>query len=161
MKNLLDSQAAQNLEQARSQNIDNRMKWTKTYFEMKRYNQEYREANEKPRPTSEQLFRLAKEATPEPLSSQQLDPVTGEISWPKVLQQEEFAEPRQQLNQLYAQRAESSGKLGFEQLQQASRLVEQMQLVLKRNVDNYPPQVYSSANAFLKRLDYQARKAMK
>ncbi len=43
--NLMNSEAAKNYEAARSQYIDNRLKGTKTYFEMKQYNKDYRDAN--------------------------------------------------------------------------------------------------------------------
>ena len=75
--NLQNSEAAKNYEDARSKYLDNRLKGTKTYFEMRRYNKEYRQAEEGPRPTSEQLFRLAKDATPKALTPTELDPVTG------------------------------------------------------------------------------------
>ncbi len=100
--NLMNSAAAKNVEEARSQYIDNRLKATKTYFEMKRYNKEYRDANQKPRPTSEQLFRLAKEATPKRLSPAELDPVTGKITWPAALNTEDYATYRDALNGLFA-----------------------------------------------------------
>ena len=138
-------------------NIDNHLNYTKTYFEMKRYNKEYREANRAPRPTSEQLFRLAKEAAPKQLDASELDPVTGKIDWPLILQDESFDSYRGSIDDLYAQRAESHGKLTFDQIKEAESNLKDMQVVLKRQIEDMPPQTFTKANAFLKRMVHQCR----
>lgn len=158
MRNMMNSEAAKNMEDARAKYIDNRLKSTKAYFEMKRYNKEYRDATKTPRPTSEQLFRLAKEATPKALSPAELDPVTGAISWPQLLNQDDFASARQTIDQLFAQRAKASGKFTIDQAQKASQAVSDLQVELRRRINDYPPQVFSQTNAFLKRLSYEVRK---
>ena len=157
--NLLNAQAAGQYEAARSQNIDNHLKYTKTYFEMKQYNKDYRAANQAPRPTSEQLFRLAKDATPKPLPPDQLDPVTGKISWPEVLLTSDFNSCRTSLEQLYAERANASGKITLDQFNAIRQTITQMQGVLKGKLNDLPPQVFTGANAFIKQLEYVARLA--
>jgi len=154
--NLMNSQAMKNVEDARRKYIDNRLQATQTYFEMKRYNQEYRDATKQPRPTSEQLFRLAKEATPGQLSPADLDPVTGEISWPDVLKLDMYAEERAALNDLFAERANAGGNIGFEQRQAIRQNVARMQADLAGQINDIPPQVFSSANAFLRKLEFTA-----
>jgi len=155
--NLMNSKAAINVEQARSQYIDNRLKGTKTYFEMKQYNKDYRSANKSPRPTSEQLFRLAKEATPKQLGPESLDPVTGQIKWPEVLMVDDFSECRETLNSLYANRANASGKINLEQYTEIRQSTGQMRQLLKAKANDLPPQVYSQAFAFIKQLEYAAQ----
>jgi hypothetical protein len=155
--NLLNSQAAQNYEGARSMYLDNRMKYTKTYFEMKQYNKDYRNANKAPRPTSEQLFRLAKDATPKTLPSDQLDPVTGKIGWPDVLLTSDFDDCRKSLEALYAERADASGKINFAQYTEIKQTTQQMQDLLKQKLNDMPPQVFTGANAFLKQLAHTAQ----
>ncbi|MHB8970874.1 MAG: hypothetical protein ACYC3X_15265 [Pirellulaceae bacterium] len=155
--NLMNSAAAINVEKARSQYIDNRLKWTKTYFEMKQYNKDYRTANKSPRPTSEQLFRLAKEATPKPLSPDSLDPVTGQIKWPEVLMVDDFAECRGTLESLYANRANASGKINLEQYNEIRQSIGQMRGLLKAKLNDLPPQVFTQANAFIRQLEYAAQ----
>jgi len=160
MRNLMNSEAAKNMEDARAKYINNRLQGTKSYFEMKRYNKEYRDANKKPRPTSEQLFRLAKEATPKALSPSELDPVSGAIHWPELLTQDDFAPMRQTIDPLFAQRAKAAGKLTLDQVKQAGQAIGDMQIELKRRIHDYPPQVFSKTSAFLKRLSYEARKGI-
>jgi hypothetical protein len=155
--NLMNSAAAINVEEARSKNIDNHLKGTKTYFEMKQYNKDYRNANKAPRPTSEQLFRLAKDATPKGLDPSQLDPVTGQIQWPEVLLSDDFNEYRQSLETLYGEWANASGKINFSQFQEIQKSSKAMQNVLKGKLSDMPPQVFSQANAFLKRLEHAAK----
>ena len=155
--NLMNSEAAINLEEARAKNIDNRLKGTKTYFEMKRYNKEYRDATKAPRPTSEQLFRLAKTATPKSLSPEELDPVTGKVNWPEILMAADFTEYRETLDALYADRAQAAGKINLDQFNAIQQNVDDLQLELKRRVSDMPPQVFSQANAFLTRLGHAAR----
>jgi hypothetical protein len=155
--NLMNSAAAINYQDARAKDIDNRLKGTKTYFEMKRYNKEYRDATKSPRPTSEQLFRLAKSATPKSLSPDQLDPVTGKISWPEILMTDDFAEYRDTLDALYADRAQAAGKINFDQYNAIHKTVDDLQLELKRRVSAMPPQVFSQANAFLTQLEHAAQ----
>ncbi len=157
--NLMNSAAAKNVEEARSQNIDNRLKATKTYFEMKRYNKDYRDATAKPRPTSEQLFRLAKDATPKRLSPAELDPVTGQVNWPAVLKSDVFATYREPLDELFADRANASGKIDLQQYQEIRRNIQDLRAELKGQIKDLPPQVFSSANAFLKQLEHEVQLA--
>ncbi len=157
--NLMNSKALGNIEDARSKNINNHLQATKTYFEMKRYNKEYRDANKKPRPTSEQLFRLAKEATPDGLSPAELDPVSGAINWPEALKTDTYEETRGNLEALYADRAQAGGKVDMEQYQEIRKNVRAMQAKLKGQINDIPPQVFSKTNAFLKKLEYAANLA--
>lgn len=157
--NLMNSAAAVNVEAARSQYIDNRLKGTKTYFEMKRQNREYRDANRRPRPTSEQLFRLAKESTPRQLAADQLDPITGQIRWPSTLQLDEFAPYRAELENLFAERANASGWLSQPQMNQVRGTAQQMRELLRAKIHDMPPQAFSQSSAFLQQLEATATRA--
>ncbi len=157
--NLMNSAAAINVEQARSQYIDNRLKATQTYFDMKRYNRQYREETDKPRPTSEQLFRLAKEATPRKLSPSELDPVSGKVNWPAILTTDQYATYRDSLDALFAQRASASGKIDVQQFQEIRQTIRAMREELASRIRDIPPQVFSSANAFLRQLEHEAQLA--
>ena len=161
MANVMNSEAAKNYEDARTKYLDNRLKGTKTYFEMRRYNKEYREAEKGPRPTSEQLFRLAKQATPKSLAPNELDPVTGEIAWPIALQGEDFAPYRKSLEELYAQRASAGGKLTPDQFNEIQKNIDDLQIELgrKARAKEIQPQTFTQANAFVKRLGYESRRS--
>lgn len=149
--NLMNSEAAGNYQDAYKKYLDNRMDATNTYFEMRAANRAYREAERGPRATREQLERLAKLRAPEPLSPSELDPLTGQIEWPLLLQQDDFAENRTKLDQLYAERAEK-GHLTFDQMNQVKQVSTAMQYDLKANIDRYPPQQYVQSKKFLEGL---------
>src|SRR5262245_8055122 len=82
MANLLNSQAAQNFEQARKDYLDNRLKATQTYFEMRRYHDEAVKAQRSTPLSYDQYVRLAREDAPMALTPTQLDPLTGSVGWP-------------------------------------------------------------------------------
>ena len=46
--NLMDSMAAQNYEQARAMDIENRLKWTESYYQMRQANRAYRASKAAP-----------------------------------------------------------------------------------------------------------------
>jgi hypothetical protein len=155
--NLSNSAAAINYEQARSANIDNRLKNTKTYFEMKQVNKDYRNASKTPRPTSEQLFRLAKDATPDRLDPTQLDPVTGMVHWPEILKTDEYTKYRETLDGLFQATSQKQGKLSADEYKAIRQAIADVRIELKNRVDDYPPQVWSKTNTFLQQLDYEVR----
>jgi len=103
--NLMNSAAAKNYEDARKKYIENRLQATETFFEMRRVNQEARDAK-RPRPLStEQYVRLARMQAPERLSVSQLDPLSGTINWPAVLRDEKFKGDREAIEQLFRVRS--------------------------------------------------------
>lgn len=160
--NLLNSEAAINVETARSAYLDNRLKATDTYFEMRRRNREYREAERGPRPTSEQLFRLANERVPTKLSVSELDPLTGAVAWPLLLQRPEFDAHRATLEKAFGEWAAADGNLSGEnylKIQQAGR---EMLNLLRANVRQYTDDLgvttatITAARSFLQSLLHQS-----
>ncbi|MDH3716780.1 MAG: hypothetical protein OES79_01540 [Planctomycetota bacterium] len=105
--------------EARSRELDNRLKATQTYFEMRNINREQRfgteeERYEQRRRNNERRFAAARRADPDELTSDQLDPVTGKITWPFSLMPVRFREYRERLDELFAQRATYGGRISFE-----------------------------------------------
>lgn len=155
--NLYNSAAAQNWEQARSMNLDNRLKATDTYFELRAKNKAYTEAERGPRATQQELAVMAHSAAPDRLQPTQLDPLTGAINWPRFLRGPEYAEPRTKLDKLYSMRASSLGAVSSSGYMDAIKLVEEMQGELKKHVAEYPPQEYSQSKKFLQSLQNELR----
>jgi len=155
--NLKNSEAAKNWEEAKTKEIDNRMKWTETYFEMRKTNREAREAERGPPITQEQAIRMARDAAPRRLSSTQLDPVTGHIQYPIVLMDEPFAPYRQRLDQLFAQRASTGGSMSFDDFQAIQETVTDFIEALKQRVGKYAAGDYGSARTFLDSLAHESR----
>jgi len=156
-QNLENSEAAKNWQDAKTQEIQNRMRWTETYFEMRKSNKEARDAEAGPPVTQEQAIRMAKMTVPPRLVSTQLDPVTGHIEYPIVLQDSIFTPYRAELDKLFAHRASSGGSLQYEQFQEIQRTVSKFIDVLKDNVGKYAAGDYGKARSFLNSLAHESR----
>jgi hypothetical protein len=154
--NLLTSQALLNLSEFRRHEIENWRLFTTTYFELRRLNREYRAMERGGQPTQAELVHIAQMGKPRRLTPSELDTVSGQIAWPIVLQAVEFAPYRDQLNQLFAQRA-SSGVLGLDQYLNADRVTTSMLDVLRRHIFDVPPVDYMAARRFLESLSYESR----
>jgi hypothetical protein len=156
--NLMTSKAFENYEEARKKNIQNRLLWTQTYFEMRRINDEYRRAQyERDRRTQEDFIRYAQAAAPKRLASSQLDPITGYLAWPRLLLTPEFTELRRDVDQLFAERANAKGAIGNETYFKILDRVDQMQEKLRKLIKVVPTNDYIEAKKFLDSLAYEAR----
>lgn len=154
--NLLNSVAAQNYEVARSQDLDNRYKAENVYFEMRKMNREYVAAERGPKPTSEQMFRLAKERAPNRLNANQLDPLTGQISWPVILEEDAYKAYREKLDELFMQRAHYNGQMSPAQYSELQKTTRAMEAELKKHIKEYAGTDYSRARSLLESLSYEA-----
>ena len=155
--NLKNSEAAKNWEEAKTLDIQNRLRWTETYFEMRKVNRERRAEEAGPPITQEQAIALAKMKVPPRLTSTQLDPVTGHIEYPLILTQDIYQQYRQRLDALFARRAESGGSIRFEDFQAIQSTVSQFVEALQKNVDQYAAGDYGRARNFLDSLASEAR----
>jgi hypothetical protein len=153
MANLLNSEAAKNYEQARRDYLDNRLRATQTYFEMRRYNDDYRAAQRGQPLSFEQYVRLAKQQAPDRLSVSQLDPFTGTIQWPLALQRPEYAEYRERIERLFQLRAHGTA-LVFDEIAEA---IELFTAQLQTDLDSFKQPEYIQAKNFLLSLDYEAQ----
>jgi hypothetical protein len=151
--NLSTSAAAVNMTQARRNSIENSAYYTDTYFQMRASNRAYREAERGPRPTADQLARLARDGAPKPLSPSDLNSVNGAISWPPALQQESFAQERAIMEQISATKA-AHGSLSISDQMAARKTVETMFADLKSQLKELPPQEYMASRNFLRSLNY-------
>jgi hypothetical protein len=152
MANLLNSQAANQIEQTRKAYIENHLRATQTYFEMRRYNTESRRAERGTPLSLEQYVRLAREQAPEPLTATQLDPLTGTVSWPAPLRTPEYEAFRRRIDRLFQDRA--TGYTVYGEIQAA---VEEFAAQLKADIMRFPPNDYVAAKKFLDSLAWAAR----
>jgi len=146
--NLTNSEAALNMSVVRRNEIDNQKHFTQTYFDMRRINREARAAERTPRGTREDFIRYAQDGAPKRLSPSDLNVVTGQITWPSVLQDPVFQENRTNLNNFFAYRAKH-GTIDFRNTMKAQGMVDDMQAELKKNIAKIPSQFYSPARNFL------------
>lgn len=156
-ENLQNSEAAKNWEDAKTKEIDNREKWTNAYFDMRKTNREARAEENGPPITQEQAIRLAHTRAPSRLTTLELDPVTGHITYPLVLTDSVFDPYRQNVDRLFAERAASGGSVSYDQFQEIQTAVSDFADALKQRVDKYAAGDYGSARTFLTSLAHEAR----
>ena len=155
--NLKNSEAAKNWEEAKTMEMQNRLRWTETYFEMRKVNREKRADEAGPPITHEQAISLAKMKAPTRLQSTQLDPVTGHIEYPLILTQDIYKQYRDRLDSLFANRAASGGSIRYEDFKAIQTTVSQFVEALQKHVSEYAAGDYGRARNFLDSLANEAR----
>ncbi len=155
-ENLQNSEAAKNWQEAKTVDIQNRLLWTETYFDMRKENRDRRAEEAGPRVTQEQAIRMARMAAPPRLGSTQLDPVTGHIEYPLILTDDSYAAYRNRLDSLFAHRAETGGSIQFSDYQAIQQAVSKFVDALKQRVKDYPAGDYGRARTFLDSLAHEA-----
>jgi hypothetical protein len=155
--NLRNSQAAINLEEARSRYLDNRLKYTETFFENRRLNREFRAAERGPRVTQEQIERIARGRAPRRATDADVDPITGGLAWPRVLTQERYAPYTEKLELLFAERARMEGAIGMSMFRDIESTTSDLLATLRDNIRDYGTTDYMEARRFVERLANEAR----
>ena len=155
--NLQNSEAAKNWEQAKTLEMQNRLRWSETYFEMRQVNRDKRADEAGPRVTQEQAIRLAKMAAQPRLGSTQLDPVTGHIEYPLILTQDIYKDYRDRLDSLFANRAASGGSIRYDDFLAIQSTVSRFVETLQKHVSEYAAGDYGRARNFLDSLVLEAR----
>ncbi len=161
MANLIraQGQAALSYEQARGKYIENKLKWTQNYIKMKEERQAYdarqRELKKQAAHSPETLAASAKADVPPMLGADALDPVTGHITWPDILNGPDFAADRTRLDQLFELRARTgTAAMNVDKIHIATR---EMTEKLRNRIEEIPTKPYITARKFLDSLDYTAQ----
>ena len=153
--NVMNSIAAQNYEQAYSLDLNNRLMATNTYFEMRRVNKAARAEERDPPATAAELAHYAEVMAPKRLTASQLDPVTGEVKWPTVLNDERYAAMRK-IDQLFSQRQANNGTAAAD-IGRSTMRSRRCAGPLVKNIRDYSTPAYLEAPKFLDSLQYEAR----
>lgn len=149
-KNLSNSQAAINMTDARSNQIDNQVKSVNAYWEKNDiYNQHLQQQNYKIEQTRARL--LAKNKL-QPLTSEEFDSTTGHITWPKVLTQKQYDPYRDKLDQLFQDRAQN-GYLSGDQYQEATTASQDWHKMMAAQSNQYPAPILDQMLRFLLKLN--------
>ena len=147
--NLNNSKSAINLQTAKSKEMDNRLRWTETFFEMRRVNLTNRAIEAGPRPTMDQVVHYARMQAPRRLASTQLDPVTGEIVWPPLLTDKAFTDNREFLQGKFKERAQQGGSIDIAQIEEVETAVDDFKDELKEVGLRRSSKRYGAARTFL------------
>jgi len=154
--NLMNSEALKNVTQARSQDIKNRVEWTNSYIEMRQAHKAYVASNIT-RLSTDELNKIARDASPKRLDVTQLDPITGRINWPIILRDPRYAEPIDDLDNLFKARATTSGFIGAETYLGIDKACTRLIDLLRSNINEYSSRDYMGASRFLESLRFDAR----
>ena len=150
--NLLNSAALGNIEDARSKNIENRVQATEAYYQRKQIRQDYLEDKEnKDRYALQQSLDRRRV---KPLTSQQFDPSTGQITWPGLLRMSEYAKYREPLDELFTKQAQS-GSVSHDEYVAALQASKSLRAQLKKDRGEYPAKVLSQAIRFVLKLNHE------
>lgn len=155
--NLMNSAAAGNWQDAYRKGIENHQYAADTYFAMRASNKAARDAERGPRATREDAMRYSQSRMPDRLSPSELDPLTGQIGWPTVLRDEQYAQYRDALTKLHNQRTAAGGYLDATQRAEALRVSGYMKDELKKNINSYSSTEYLQAKKFIQGLEYEVR----
>jgi hypothetical protein len=149
-KNVSDSQAAINLTQARSSQIDNQVKSVNAFWEKKGIYNEHQQKELEAIDQKRNAY-LAKNALTS-LTPEEFDRTTGAVNWPKVLDQKQYDQFRQPLTKLFQQRA-YAGALTGDEYMQATAASKQWRALLSSQQNVYPSGVLSQMIRFILKLD--------
>lgn len=156
-KNLDDSAALLNLEQGRRDQIQNNLDYTKTFFEMRRINSQYKKEQDQASHSSPAgQAEIARKMLPRRMTPSQLDPVTGKIHWPEILMDPRFAGPREALDQLFAHRSASAGGIGSDRFEDVQAACKAMIAELKKNIRQLDTNTFLYCLDFIKSLALEA-----
>lgn len=147
--NLATSAAAVNMTQAQRNEIQNRQLYTDTYFQMKETNEAYQKAHRNPKPTMEQLTKIARDGVPAPLSASQQDALTGRLAWPFALQDPSFDSGRQDVDQMYAKFA-TYGGLDYADQMKVRGTIDDLSAKLTAQIRDIPPSDFMACRNFLR-----------
>ena len=151
------SEAAVNLEVAKSQYLKNNYDAAKTFWEKRLLWAENSVLRRGSPLSSEQLRQMARDAAPDRLSVLQLSPTTGEINWPAGLLRPEFDGFRERAERIFANRTISNSGVGSTSEVAVSRLTSDMEEDLRAQIDVMTPSEYIASKSFLRSLAYEAR----
>jgi hypothetical protein len=148
--------AIRELEDANKQAIDNQLYAERTYFEMRRLNDEYW-LSKNPRSTPEQKVLIDQSRLPRRLTSNELDPPWGVIRWPAVLERPEFHAIREKLNDVFAHRLEGHFGVGSPEYTNVQQFTRDMRAVLDQEYDSMSQMEWIQAKRFIESLGYESR----
>ncbi len=149
-KNLMDSAARINNEQARSAYLDNRVKAVETYWKRREiYNENMEEKLYKD--SLERQERFAQVKLKE-ITANELNPTTGAVRWPALLAKERYDRYRVAMDELMAKRAQY-GMLPVDDLLDAQQIIRDWREAITQDKAAYSDSLVRDSLRFLLKLN--------
>lgn len=165
--NLMNSQANINAEEARRRQLENDLRQTEVFFQRRAINRQQRfgdyperaarNAERAARDSERAMIRYGQAGRPRRLTSRELDPLTGAITWPLFLQGPQYAQPRQTISAIMHTRALQEGALSLEEFQAVTSAMDEMSSILGGKIREKNSTDFINTRNFLNRLDYEIR----
>lgn len=143
------SAATINHQTATAMALDNRIRGTEVFFEMRRLNRINRAFEAGPGVTMDRAVRIAAAGMPLRLTPLALDPSTGEITWPVVLTDPIYADLTAAIEELFRDRAAAGGSRGFQEADLLDQYVTALAGRMRENMRRYAAGRYGEAGTFL------------
>jgi hypothetical protein len=154
--NLSTSAAAINWTTAARQSLQNDKDYVEAYFAIRAFNRQARDAESaKERQLTQEWLRFHPSVKPKRLTSSELDPVSGTINWPILLQSDDLAELRQNIQKAFSERHQL-GVMGHNNYRMVQQLSENLMMEILVRIQNLAPSEYMQAKRFIEALIYEA-----
>jgi hypothetical protein len=157
MATLMGSKAAVNAQEAGSLYIDNTVKATQAYIDRQRMLASYQASLRKPPPSAEQLYRMSQAGLPKALTTDQFDPVSGDINWPLVLRDDPFVSYREATQKFFHEAVSSPHTFTYASYDGLREASDECLAQLKSRIKSYRPNDYIQAKKFVESLVYAAQ----
>jgi len=153
----MDSLAAINYQEAFRKALENRVAYTKAAMEIKAMRAEYRERYA-PRPfVGEARKRAIEYYLPKKLTATQFNSDTGEIVWPHILRQTEYAPICSEVNQIFKTRTFENSGVGSPTQITIDRLTKSLAALLRENINSMSAEQYIYASEFIRSLNLEGK----
>jgi hypothetical protein len=154
--NLATSAAAVNYTTAVRQGIQNQKDYVEAYFAIREYNRQYREAEyARDRQLTQEWLRYHTTVKPKRLTSSELDPVSGTINWPLLLQSDERSGLRGNVQKAFAERHQM-GVMGYNNYIMVQQITNNLLNDMLNNIQTFSPSEYMRLKKFLEALRFEA-----
>ncbi len=143
------ARASRDLEQARAQAIENQSRQLEEYQRRRRMGLAERDARQTAQREAINRSRGSRDVavSSNAPAATQVDPETGAVTWPVALQAPEYQEAREQMDQLFAQRAQQGDSP--ERTEAILQQAQTMRQLLGSRIRDYPANEFLAADRFL------------
>jgi hypothetical protein len=156
------SKARINNAQADAMVMQNRKQLATDYFETQNINKQNRfgdYADKRKQHEKDALFQYGSEGRPTRLTSSELDPVTGQITWPIGLEAPVFSQFTKPIDEAFVSRAETKSRFSYQTYQQVNKDCDGIEKELRVQMKEMGTNDYATARGFVRRLKREVRYA--
>jgi hypothetical protein len=154
--NLATSAAAVNVTAAVHQHIQNQKDFVEAYFAIRAFNRQAYEAEyAREKQLTQEWLRFHPSVKPKRLSPSELDPISGTINWPMLLQSDELTNLRQNIQNAFIQRHQL-GTMGYNNYRSVQQNATELLNEMLDRIEHLAPNEYVQAKRFLEALLFEA-----